>query len=331
MYTRVQYAIRGIVMDYLTKLTGINVTYQNEENNFPHYILSRYLIKNVRLDNIDVFFLYPKSELDQINAIVKHISKIQQYNNKPAVLILNKLTSRERSYLLRERVPFIVNEKQIYLPFMAMYIQEKCDAPKIECDKLLPSAQQLLLSYIYNNSRALYLSEAVKTLTLTSTSVMRAANQLVEIGLFKTKKIGVQRIIYCDSNMKELFKEAQKYLFSPVKKVIFVDRKSVPDELLLSGYSALANYTMLNEPNIPCYAVNKEYTTFTGVSRKLMDSRSQCKIEIWRYNPDVLTLNNCVDELSLYLSLMSDEDERVEEALEILLDNVWERLDGNRN
>ena len=77
--------------------------------------------------------------------------------------------------------------------------------------------------------------------------------------------------------------------------------------------------------------VNKEYTTFTGVSRKLMDSRSQCKIEIWRYNPDVLTLNNCVDELSLYLSLMSDEDERVEEALEILLDNVWERLDGNRN
>ena len=62
-----------------------------------------------------------------------------------------------------------------------------------------------------------------------------------------------------------------------------------------------------------------------------MDSRSQCKIEIWRYNPDVLTLNNCVDELSLYLSLMSDEDERVEEALEILLDNVWERLDGNRN
>ena len=62
-----------------------------------------------------------------------------------------------------------------------------------------------------------------------------------------------------------------------------------------------------------------------------MDSELQSKVEIWRYNPSVLSLKDSVDELSLYLTLKNDKDERVEEAVEKLLENVWERLDGNRH
>ena len=39
----------------------------------------------------------------------------------------------------------------------------------------------------------------------------------------------------------------------------------------------------------------------------------------------------CVDRLSLALALAEDKDERVEEAVEEMLKNVWEDIDGKRN
>lgn len=47
-------------MKYLTDLIGIDVTYGEEEKNFPHYILSRYKIRNVLLDHTRVFFYIQK-------------------------------------------------------------------------------------------------------------------------------------------------------------------------------------------------------------------------------------------------------------------------------
>jgi len=52
---------------------------------------------------------------------------------------------------------------------------------------------------------------------------------------------------------------------------------------------------------------------------------------MWRYNPCKLSNGSVVDELSLALALREDADERVEEAVEKMLDNLWRRIDGYRN
>ena len=38
------------------------------------------------------------------------------------------------------------NGKQIYLPFMAVYLQERCDAEKSDREEILPSAQMQCVS-----------------------------------------------------------------------------------------------------------------------------------------------------------------------------------------
>ena len=38
-----------------------------------------------------------------------------------------------------------------------------------------------------------------------------------------------------------------------------------------------------------------------------------------------------IDELSLALALKEDSDERVEEAVEEMLNDLWRRIDGHRN
>ncbi len=65
--------------------------------------------------------------------------------DRPVVLVLEQITARQKEYLLREKIAFIVDGKQIYLPFMAAYLQERCDAEKkSDREEILPSAQMLL-------------------------------------------------------------------------------------------------------------------------------------------------------------------------------------------
>ena len=57
----------------------------------------------------------------------------------------------------------------------------------------------------------------------------------------------------------------------------------------------------------------------------------QVVVEMWRYDPRKLSKRLLVDELSLALALREDADERVEEAVEEMLNELWGKIDGYRN
>lgn len=275
--------------------------------------------------------MYPKNELEQVETLKKHLERVKKSADCPVVLVLEQITARQREYLLREKVAFIVDGKQIYLPFMAVYLQERCDAEKSDREEILPSAQMLLLYFIYEGAKELSTSQAAKDLELTPTSISRASKQLEEMGLLQAKKIGVQKILSSENSPKELFYKAEKALLSPVKRTVYIPDEKVKIELLESGYSALAEYSMLNAPSVRCYASEKISQWNDFMTKDLQDSNSQVAIEMWRYDPRKLSREKMVDELSLALSLREDADERVEEAVEEMLNNLWRKIDGNRN
>ena len=176
-------------MEYLYKVLGIKATVQRAEfDHLPNYIAVRYRLQKVSMDGQKVIFLYPKTELEQIEVLKKHIARIQKKENLPVVLVLNELSYRQKEYLLREKIPFIVDGKQIYLPFMSVYLQERCDAEKQPREDLLPSAQLLLLHFIYGGTKELPSSQAAKDLKLTATSISRASRQLEEMGAVADKE-----------------------------------------------------------------------------------------------------------------------------------------------
>lgn len=319
-------------MDYLNKVLGINVVYENSIfKQLPNFIRTRYRLQMARLDEKKVIFLYPETELEQIGTLRKHIVHIQNVENLPVVLVLKEITWRQKEYLIRERIPFVVENKQIYLPFMALYLQERCSAEKQQYEEILPSAQLLLLYLIYSGAQELSTSQASKELGLTPTSISRASRQLEEMKLVQTRKTGVQKILFSMDSPKELFQKVQKKLISPVKRTVYIPKEFVKSELLESGYSALAEYSMLNAPNVTCFATEK-ISQWKGIlTNNLQDSRTQVAVEMWRYNPRKLSNRKCVDELSLALALKEDSDERVEEAVEEMLNDLWRRIDGHRN
>ena len=247
------------------------------------------------------------------------------------MLVLKELSYRQKEYLIREKIPFIVDGKQIYLPFMAVYLQERCSAEKKTREEILPAAQMLLLHFIYGGAQELSTSQAAKDLELTPTSISRASRQLEEMGLLHIRKVGVQRIMQSEDSPKTLFQKAGDKLLNPIKRTVYIPKELVGTELLESGYSALAEYSMLNTPNVRCYAAERISQWKDVMTNSLQNSLVQVAVEMWRYNPRKLSTRNIVDELSLALALREDADERVEEAVEEMLNELWRKIDGYRN
>ena len=319
-------------MEFLNRVLGIRVIYpETAPGAMPNYIESRYRMQNVTLDGRPAVFVYPKTDLDAINAIKKHLAKIEETNGTPAVLVPEHLTYRQKEYLLRDRIPFIVEGKQIYLPFLAVYLQERSDSERRETTAMLPSAQLLLLYYIYHGCGELLASEATRNLGFTATSVSRASRQLEALGLIRTEKRGVQKVIFSEKAPKALFAEAKDRMCNPVKKTVYVSKAAIKENLPMSGYTALAEYTMINPPAVECFASDSISAWEKASSGGLQNADDQIELELWRYDPRKLSGGDCADRLSLALSLRDDRDERVEAAVEEMLEQVWREIDGTGN
>ena len=319
-------------MEYLDKVLGIKASYEDREfKHLPNFIVTRYHLQMVSMDEQKAVFLYPKTELERIEVLKKHIARVQENENLPVVLVLKELSYRQKEYLIREKIPFVVEGKQIYLPFMALYLQERCNAEKNTRKEILPSAQMLLLHFIYKGARELSTSQIAKELELTPTSISRASRQLEEMGLLHIRKIGVQRIIQSEDSPETLFQRAEEKLLNPIKRTVYIPKEFVGKDLLESGYSALAKYSMLNAPNVKCYAVESISQWNDAITNSLQSSQEQVAIEMWRYNPRKLSNGEVVDELSLALALRENTDERVEEAVKEMLNELWRKIDDYRN
>ena len=166
-------------------------------------------------------------------------------------------------------------------------------------------------------------------LSISSTVVIQKC--LEEMGLIRTEKRGVQKVIYSDQTPEEVFSEARESMCNPVKRTIYVPKTNIKTDLVLSGYSALSEYSMINPPMVVCFAAGSVATWEKEASNKLQSSDDQCAVELWRYDPRKLSSGNCVDKLSLALALSADKDERIEEAVEEMLKSAWEELNGKRN
>ena len=167
------------------------------------------------------------------------------------------------------------------------------------------------------------MSDASKKLGFSAMTVTRAVRQLEQTAFFTTEKEGVQKKLIGRFTARELYDKMQPYLTSPVRKTIYVDKSVSLSSMRIAGMSALSQMSMINPPNILCYAVSGKKGELTGTDI-LMDASAQVKIELWKYDPGILSLNDAVDPLSLAVSLKEEPNERIEEAVDILLNKILE-------
>lgn len=294
---------------YIEKVLGICVEYHRwkGEINLPYYITERYEMRLVRMDTMECIFVWPKEKLNQISSLKKQIRRIQMEEALPVVFIFERMDRYHRDAFISAHIPFVVAESQLYLPFMALYLQEKYLREIKASDSFLPYTQLLLFYWYYHRKNTVYMSDMIKILECSAMTVTRAFRQLEESGMFECGKTGVQRMLTGKQPAEAILVELEDSMINPIASVLYVDRKELAEQissekLFLSENSALNALGINVNAEIPCYAVYKKNIFLKG-SRELLDAETQIKLELWKYDPSVLGKEQIVDPLSLALSM----------------------------
>ena len=310
-------------MNVLTDIFGMQVQYEtwNKKNALPMYIAGSYDFVVATLNGCRCIMLSPTEEIVTLPALKKQIKKIQEIENIPVVIKLPTISSYRRKKMIESGVPFITG-KQAFLPFMGTFLTQE-NEETVEVTKLMFSAQQLALMYLYNNSKKLYVSDATKKLPFTAMTMSRAVKQLEATGLFHATKDGVNKVIESDYCELELYEKIKEYMTSPVRKIGYLNKDDITTDMILAGDGVLAEATMLNPSRVKTYAVYAKFFAKENLVNELIDPDEQVRIELWEYDPKQFSVDNMADRLSVALSFIGNEDERVEEAIEELLEGVW--------
>ena len=312
-------------MSYVSDTLGVEMNTEpwDGADKLPYYIIDRYEFKKAVIDGVLCLLMKPVEELGTLPVIKKHILRVHEAERLPIVLDLDLMTARRRKSLIESRIPFVVPSCHIYLPFLGIALSERYSSAKTVSDILMPSSQLLLFHYLYQSEPELRAGETAEVFGISAMQVSRAIRQLTALELVKARKEGVRTIISSNERRRDLFERARPCFLNPVRKRLYVEYGDFPKSLPISGYSALSELTMLSGSSLNTYAFFGKADELKGTDT-LVDNTEQAEIEIWRYDPVLLSkYPGVVDALSLVISLSSNDDPRVEESIEELLLKVW--------
>lgn len=316
------------MLRYLDEILGLSAEEAPwlEEKQLPLYLRSGRAYSILRLQGMEALLVRMDAAEFRLAAFEKQLIKLAEYwPGGQIVLCFQKLTAYQRKALIEHRIPFLVPGSQIFFPQLGMMLQERMPAVRKAPERLTAAAQQLLLYLLYRGDvRPTGKAALAHQLGVSPMNITRAVQVLEELSLVRTEKRGRCDYVSPLETGRGLYEKARPYLISPVQKKLYVKRLPEFEQFPLCGESALAAVSMLNPPAVSCRAVGR------SVNRMLLDketvdpawSREEeyLELELWKYDPQLLTQNGRVDVVSLACSLKENSDERVEQAVEGMLE-----------
>ena len=317
---------------YLKETLGVDVSLESWDHaaQLPPFLLERYAFYRVELLGLQCVMMIDRgTERKTPAAIRKHLQQVAARWNSGILYATKTLSATDRSRLVATNVPFIIPGRQLYLPPLGIDFRERFSSLKALPRDLSPVAQLIVLGVILGKGWAEHSqTNLAKQLGYTKMTIGRAFGEIESAGLATIQAVGrTKRLSFAETGMK-LWRQALPKMRSPVKTIAHVSAPMVRSDFSLSGFSALAAYTNIAPPDHTVFAVRASRMTKIASSRtaassvSLGESADLVVLELWTYDPDCLSETNRVDRLSLYLSLRGSPDERVEKALDELLEGV---------
>ncbi|MCC7392802.1 hypothetical protein IT571_10650 [Candidatus Sumerlaeota bacterium] len=166
------------------------------------------------------------------------------------------------------------------------------------------------------------LQDLAERLCYSRMTITKVQRELESHGLCRVEPAGRTKRLAFDTNRSVVWNKTLAVSRSPIRERRSLVRCDI--DLPASGLSALAARTDLAAEARPVMAVAG---TRVGelLEKELLVSTpdpdaAMLTLEIWNYDPMLLSREGIVDPLSLYLSLREDRDERVQGALASMME-----------
>jgi DNA-binding MarR family transcriptional regulator len=259
----------------------------------------------------------------------KHVDLLRAAVQGEVALVLPRLQAHVRNRLVRQGVPFIVPGRQMFLPFLAVDLREREPRAIREHPGVLTApAQAILLGHLLGKVvEHRPLNEIATEFGYSAMTLTKVADELAAKGLCEVVREGKTRRMTFTAAGRNLWEKALPSLGTPVRARHWI-RRLVPGGWgkVVAGLTALERYTSIADDRVPTFALWRNRVR-GGTDRGELDvgdgpDDAEAAVEFWTYDPARLANGNCVDRLSLYLSLRDTADERVRKELAALLEGI---------
>jgi len=323
--------MKNDVQKYLQETVGLSIDVkqmpEEQLKKFPLYLGHAYRYR--RLESEGLSFILAEND----NAIPKTAGQlkkqsdaIRQYSGMSVAFVIHNPSSQLKRKMIKERINFIVPGSQVYLPELLISLKENIRQPRSFPELITPSAQLLLLYHLQvDHLDGFAFRDIAEKLNYTPKTITKIAAELKAKNLCKIEGKKEKRFVF-EVGRKQLWQMAELQMQSPVARSYYADEKDDSD-FCQSGDSALSHYTFLSDTgrtNFAIYKVEFETLKEKGFWKYLDETEGDVRIDVWKYNPRLLSSNGYIDPLSLYLCYKSDTNERIEAEIKELIDKkIW--------
>lgn len=318
------------MQNYMKEILGVSAEVKKIEApaGLPLYMTAGRTFFRVDLTGMPFLLIeIPEQDRFGVVALEKQLVKYMNCCKMNVAYMLSGVTKVQRKALIERRIPFVVFPHQIFLPFLGILLSD-CfmKQKKTQINMFTPASQCLFLYFLYNSSVCSILKkDAAEALGITRTSITRASNQLLEMGLLSEKAVGKEIRMSPTERGRAYYELGKPYLINPVSRVIMIE-----DNHRLSGYPAsgetgLSQVSMLNAPGIPVVAIGNNDPVISGLKEADEKWETDCallQVEIWKYDPGLFSQGKIVDPVSMAVSLRENEDERVQGELKEYMEGL---------
>lgn len=300
------------------------------ERQLPLLLRDRYRYYTARLFDRQCLLMVDRDEDEQTPAKVrKHIDQLRDRWDGEIIYVNDRTTAYNRQRLIEQKVAFVVPGNQMYLPTLGIDLREHFRKLRHTPETFTPSAQSVVIYWLLTpECTELNPSDTARRLGRSRMTMTRAFDEIEATQLADVTTSGRERLLVFECDRRQLWKRIQPYLRSPVRTrhaVVWNKRDQAP-EGVVAGLSALAQYSMLADPKQAVIALSSEaWKTHKQMqSVRIVDIADEGtnEIEVWRYPPTLFASNGMADRLSVYLSLRDTNDERIEAALEDMMEQL---------
>ena len=321
------------LLEYLSENFGlsaqVNPLSQKRKNSLPLYLQGNFELYDGYILEVPVIWAKPLKDtgLNPIQ-LKKQADSLKNFLKNPIIFVFDHLDAWQRKRLIDKHIAFAQPLKQLFIPELFLELNDtivKNSIPIVREDHLKPPSQLALLYHLQIASLAnIPFGEIAQLLGLSTMSITRIVKDLQSFQLVNVigKK---EKFLSFPLDGRALWNKALPFLRSPVRQTGFITKHLPQDIFRIGGESALARYTLLAENGPPSYCIGKEaFLTLRKTDKlpSLADKYGEHKIEVWHYDPTLLSQQEEVDRLSLYLTLAQEKDERVVGALSDLINEM---------
>lgn len=303
-----------------------NVHIEKEDllyDKLPLVFKGRYSIYRIETNGFRWIAIEPKMDIGLV-ILRKDRAKIEGLVSLNCAIFFSSTTFYIKEKLLEEGIPFVIINKEIYLPFIGYLLSKSNQRDLAPVHLISYLTQKLIFMAIYEKWENVTVSQVARKLDVSKMSISRCFDEIEYLNIDILRKKGKSRVVHIPPDRKQLWETIRPILRNPVVK-----RYELTDDVHLNiraGISALCEYSLLSDNEYPTYAITKkDLSKYDIKNKKQAHSYDEigCVVLELGY---LIDFNKMALEDPLSVSLSLTEVEKQEERISISIKDMMEEF-----